>query len=104
MHGAANLALIATSISMGTAVLAGLMSLSVAVRSRHGTDPTVSILFYIGVALTGLTLTAAALIAACGMAYIGMLKAALLPTAAFAVTALLLGLIRGLRSAKAIKP
>jgi len=45
----------------------------------------------------------AALIAVRGMAYIGLPKATLLLTAAFAVAGMACGLMRGLRSGRAIK-
>jgi hypothetical protein len=50
-----------------------------------------------------LTGTAVALIAVRGMTCVGVLKAALLPTAAFAVVGMVFGLVRGLRSGRAIK-
>ena len=107
MDGALNPASIATSISIGTALLAGFFSMLVAMRSRNGAaenrDITVSILFGIALLLIMLYVTAAALIAVWGMAYVGLLKAALLLTAAFAVVGMGIGLMRGLRSGRAIK-
>jgi hypothetical protein len=107
MDGPINPASIATSISIGTSLLAGFFGMWVAMRSRKGAavnrDTTVSILFFIAFLLISLNVIAAALIAVCGMAYLGLLKAALLLTAAFAVVGTVIGLMRGLRSGRAIK-
>jgi hypothetical protein len=107
MHGAANPASIATSISIGTSLLAGFFSVWVAMRSRKTAaashDAAVSILFGIAMLLMLLNVIAAALIAVWGLAYVGLLKAALLLTAAFAVAGIVLGLMRGLRSGRVIK-
>jgi hypothetical protein len=95
------------SISIGTALLAGSFSVVVAFRSSTGAavnrDTIASILFGIATLLTVLTGVAATLIAVWGMAYVGLLKATLLLTAAFAVACILCGLMRGLRSGRAIK-
>ncbi len=101
MHGAASIAI---SISIGTALLAGLFAVWVAMRSREraaiNRGTAVPILFGIAVVLTGLILAASTLIAVSGMAYAGFLKAALLLTAAFALA----GMACGLHSGKAINP
>ena len=106
MDGAVNPASIATSISIGTSLLAGVFSLWAALQSRKGAafhrDTTVSILFGIAVLLILLTVAASALIAVSDMAYVGLLKAALLLTAAFAVVGMVFGLVRGLRSRRSI--
>jgi hypothetical protein len=108
MHAAATSASIAISISIATALLAGLFSVWVAMRSRKpaaiNRDTVVSILFGIALLLIGLTMVASTLIAVSGMAYVGLLKAALLLTAAFAAMGMACGLMRGLRSGRAIKP
>jgi len=105
----------ATSISIGALLLAGFfpllgglfVSFQAAMRSRKGAaldrDTSVWILFGIGLLLIVFHAIAAALIAVFGMAYFGLLKAALLLTAAFAVVGMVVGLMRGLRSASAIK-
>jgi hypothetical protein len=115
MDGAVNPASIATSISIGTLILAGFLpllgglfvSFRVAMRSRKGgavdRDTAAWILFGIALLLIVFYAIAAALIAVRGMAYFGLLKAALLLTAAFAVVGMVFGLMRGLRSGKAIK-
>lgn len=107
MDGDLNPASIAASISIGTSVLAGLISMVVAIRSRKDTDVSrdavVSILFCVAFLLILLNITAATFVALWGMAYIGLIKAALLLTAAFAVAGMAFGLVRGLRSTKAIK-
>jgi hypothetical protein len=107
MDGAVNPASIATSISIGTSLLAGFFSVFVVMRSRKGVavnrDTVVSILFCIAFLLILLNVIAAALIAAQGMAYVGLAKAALLLTAAFAVAGMGFGLMRGLRSGRASK-
>jgi hypothetical protein len=107
MHGAANPASIAISISIGTSLLAGFFGVLVAMRSPKGEavnrDTTVSILFGVALLLITLIVIAATLIAVSGMAYVGLLKAALLLTAAFAVAGMGFGLIRGLRSGRATK-
>jgi hypothetical protein len=108
MHESLNPAALATSISIGTALLAGFFSVWVAMRSRKGPgvnpDATVSILFGIALLLIVLNATAAALIAAGGIEYLGLLKASLLLTAAFAVAGMVFGLMRGLRNGRAIAP
>ena len=107
MDGSVNAASIAILISIGTSLLAGSFSVFVAIRSGKGAavkrDTVVSILYGIAFLLTFLDLIAAALIAVGGMAYVGTLKAALLLTAAFAVVGVVCGLMRGLRSGRAIK-
>jgi vacuolar-type H+-ATPase subunit I/STV1 len=115
MDGTVNPVSIATSISIGTLLLAGFVpllvglfvSFRVAMRSRKGAavdrDPAVWILFGIALLLIVFHAIAAAVIAVRGMAYFGLLKAALLLTAAFAVVGMVVGLVRGLRSATAIK-
>jgi hypothetical protein len=107
MDGAVNPASIATSVSIGTSLLAGFFGVLVAMRSRKGAavhrDKAVSILFCIAFLLILLNVIAAALIAAQGMAYVGLAKAALLLTAAFAVAGMGFGLMRGLRSGRASK-
>jgi hypothetical protein len=86
--------------------MAGCFSVLVAMRSRKGAaasgDVTVSILFGAALLLILLNVVGAALIAGMGMAYVGMVKAALLLTAAFAVVAMVFGLLRGIRSGRAI--
>jgi hypothetical protein len=108
MGGAVDTASIALSVAAGTSLLGGWFSISVAMRSGTGAavqrDRLVSILFGIALLLLLLNVSAAALIAAWGMAYVGLLKAALLLTAAFAAVGMVCGMIRGLRSGKAIKP
>ncbi len=107
MDGAVNPASIATSISIGISLLAGFFSVWVAMRARNGAavtrDAAVSILFGSAVLLMLLTVISSALIAGSGMAYVGLLRAALLLTAAFAVVSMGFGLVRGLRSGRAIK-
>jgi hypothetical protein len=112
MHGAADSAAIATSITIATSLLTGLLSswvsMRAALRSRHGgadkRDTAVTILFGIAVLLILLFAIASARIAVLGMAYVGLFKAALLLTAAFAVAGMVFGLVRGRRSGTAIKP
>ena len=70
-------------------------------KSRSGA--AVSILFGIALPLTLLHVIAAAFIAIGGMAFVGLLKTALLLTAAFAVLGMALGLMHGLRRAKAME-
>jgi hypothetical protein len=107
MDGAATPASITASISVGISLLAGLFGVWVALRSRNGApvnrDKTVSILFGIALSLIVLNVIASALIAAWGIAYIGLVEAALLLTAAFAGVGMVVGLMRGLRSGRAIK-
>jgi hypothetical protein len=107
MGAAVHPASIGIMISLGTSLLAGLLSLWVAVRSSQGAavhrDIAVSILFGIAVLLILLTGLASALLAVSGMGHVGWLKAALLLTAAFAVAGMVLGLVRGLQSGGAIK-
>jgi len=97
---------IAIFISTGTSLLAGVFSVWIAMRSRNGAaverDTLVSISFGIAFLLIVLNVIAAGLIAVGGMAYVGVLEAALLLTAAFAVAGMVLGLIRGMRSGRAI--
>ena len=107
MDGSVNSASIATSISIGTSLLAGFFSVLVAMRPRKGAavhrDTAVAVLFGILLLLILLNVTAAALVAFLGMAYVGLVKAALLLTAAFAVVCVAVGLMRGLRSGIANK-
>jgi hypothetical protein len=115
MDGAGNPAAIAISILIGALLLAGFfpllgglcVSFQAAMRSRKGDavdrDTAVWILFGIALLLIVFYAIAAARIAVCGMAYFGLLKVALLLTAAFAVVGMVSGLVRGLRSASAIK-
>jgi hypothetical protein len=107
MDGAINPTAIATSIAIGTSLLAGFFSVLVATRSPKGAppnrDPTVSILFGIAFLLILLNVIATARIALWGMAYLGLLKATLLLTASFAIVGMVFGLIRGLRSGRATK-
>jgi len=107
MDGAVNSASIAISISIGTSLLAGFVSMWFAIRSRKDAavnrDTTVSILFAIAFLLVMSNVIAAALIAIWGLAYVGLEKAALLLTAAFAVAGMVFGLMRGLRSGRAVK-
>jgi hypothetical protein len=107
MHGAVDPASLAIWILIGTSLAAGFFSVWVAMRSREGAaahrDAAVSILLGIAFLLTLLNVFAAALIAAWGMAYVALLKAALLLTASFAVMGIVIGLLRGLRSGRAIK-
>lgn len=107
MDGAVNPASIAISISIGTPLLAGFFGLLVAMRSRKGAavnrDTAVSILFGIAILIILLNAIAATLITVWGVAYVGLAKAALLLTAAFAVVGMVFGLVRGLRSGRAIK-
>ncbi len=107
MDGAVNPASIAISISIGTSLLAGFVSVLVSMRSRKGAaetrDTAVSILFGIAFLLILLDGTAACLMFAWGMPYAGLVKATLLLTAAFAVVGMVFGLMRGLRSGRAIK-
>jgi len=104
MDGAINPASIAILIVVGSSLLAGFFSLRVAMRSRGGAvvncDMVASILFGIAIVLIVLIVVAAARIVAWGMAYVGLLKAALLLTAAFAVTGVAFGLMRGLLSGR----
>jgi hypothetical protein len=83
-----------------------MLSVWVAMRSRNGPaanrDSAVSILFGIAVLLISLTVVSSALIAVSGMAYAGVLKATLLLTAAFAVVGMVFGLVRAIRSGRAI--
>jgi uncharacterized membrane protein YbhN (UPF0104 family) len=107
MHGAAIPASIATSISIGFSLLAGVFSVWVALRSRKGAavtrDTAVSILFGIAVLLILLTVVALAIIPVSGMAAVLLLKVGLLLMAAFAVVGAVFGLARGLRCGRAIK-
>lgn len=94
------------AISIGIAVLAGFFGVAVAINGAAASRDTVSILFGIGLLLIMLLLaTSAALIVFFGMAYIGigLAKATLLLTAAFAVAGMVFGLVRGLRSGRAIE-
>jgi hypothetical protein len=108
MDGAVNPASIATSISIGTSLLAGFFSMLVAMRSRsvaaERADRPVSVLFSIAYLLISLYVIATALISVWGVAYIGLVKAALLLTAAFSVVGIAIGLMRGLRSGRVTKP
>jgi hypothetical protein len=107
MHEAEKLALIVLAVSIGTSLLAGVSSVFVAMRSRKNVgvkrDSAVSILFGAGFLLTLLILIAAAPMAVGGMAYVGPLKIVLLLTAVFAVMGTVFGLVRGLRSGRAVK-
>jgi hypothetical protein len=107
MDGSVNPTSIAISISIGTALLAGIFSIWIAMRSARGEavkhDTSVSILFGIALVLIVLNAIAAARIAIWGITYAGLLKAALLLTAAFAVAGMAFGLIRSLRSVKPIE-
>ncbi len=98
---------IAISISIGSSLLGGLISMFVAMRSPRDAavkrDMVVSILFGIAFLLVLLNMIAVARIALWGMAYVGLEKAALLLTAAFAALGMVFGLVRGLRSGTAIK-
>jgi hypothetical protein len=106
MNGAVNPAAIAASISIGVSLLGGFFSILVAVRSRKDAavtrDTAVLILFGIAFVVILLNATAASLMFAWGMAYVGLLKATLLLTAAFASLGIVFGLVRGVRSGKAI--
>jgi hypothetical protein len=90
-----------------TSLPAGFLSLLVAMRSREGAavnrDTAVSILFGIALLLIALNAIAAAVIAVWGMAYVGLVNGPLLLTAAFAVVGMVFGLMRGLRSGRAVK-
>ena len=102
MDGSVSPASIAISISIGTALLGGFISIWAATRSSiGGGDTTVSVLSGIALLLTMLNAIAAAFFFIGGTAYLGLLKATLLLTASFAVTGMGFGLLRGLRSAKA---
>jgi len=107
MDGSVNPTSIAISISIGTSLLAGVVSVWIAMRSAKGAaahrDTSVSILFGIALVLIVLNAIAAARIAIWGITYVGLLKAALLLTAAFAVAGMAFGLMRGLRNGRAIK-
>jgi hypothetical protein len=105
MDGAVNLAWISASISIGGSMLAGLISMFVAIGRHDGTasrrDATVLILFGIAILLVMLNVIAATLIGVGGMGYFGLLKAALPLSAAFALVSMAIGLIRGLRGGRA---
>jgi len=107
MDAPLNPASIAISISMTTSLLAGFVSIWVAMKSANGPaanrDTTVSIMFGSALFLILLNGIAAALIAGSGMSYLGLAKAALMLTAAFAVVGMVIGLMRGLRSGRAMK-
>jgi hypothetical protein len=107
MDGAVNPVSIAISISTGTSLLAGFLSLWVAMRSLKGAgvnrDTAVSILFCIAFLLMVVNAITAALFAVWGMAYFELVKAALLLTAAFAVVGMVFGLVRGLRTGRSVK-
>jgi hypothetical protein len=107
MNGSVDPAAIAISISMGTSLLAGFVSMWVAIGSRRNSavnrDTVVSILFGIAFLLMLLNVIAAAVLAAGGMAYVGLVKATLLLTAAFAAAGMVFGLMRSLRSGRAVK-
>ena len=107
MDGAVSSASIAIWLASAISLLGGAFGLFVAIRSRKDAtaqrDTAVSVLFGIAVLLMLLLLIAAALIDLRGMAFAGLLKVALLLTAAFAVVGTVFGLMRGLRSGKAIK-
>jgi ACR3 family arsenite efflux pump ArsB len=109
MDEAAHQPVIAISIAIGTGIplLAGALTVWVAMRTRHGAaahrDKTVSTLFGIALLLMLLFITAATRIALWGMAYAGLARAALVLTAAFAAAGAVFGLTRALRSGRAIK-
>ena len=107
MDAAANPAWIAISIAMGIPLLTGFFIMLGEMRSGKGAtakrDPAAPILFGIYVLLTLLLVTAAALVASSGMAYVGLVKAVLLLGAAFAVVGMAFGLVRGLRSGRALR-
>jgi hypothetical protein len=107
MDAADGAASIAISISIASSLLAGFVSMWVAMRSRQGAavnhDRAVSILSGIALLVIVLNVSAAALIAVRGIACVGLVKAALLLTAVFAVVGMVFGLMRGLRSGRAIK-
>jgi len=107
MNGAVHSASIATSISIGISLLAGLFSVLVAMRSRDGApvnrDTAVSVLFGTAIVLIVLNGIAAALIAVGGMTYAGVVQVALLLTAGFAVVGMVFGLLRSLPSGRALK-
>ena len=107
MDGAVNPASIGISIAIGGALLAVFISLSVAMTARPGAaanrDRTVSIMFGIAILVMSFDGVAFGLILVRGMAYVGLLKTALLLTAAFAVAGMVIGLLRALRSGRAIK-
>jgi hypothetical protein len=105
MDGAATS--IAFSISIGASLVPVFIGTLVAMRSAQAAtarrDTTVSIMFGIAWLLIVLNVVAATVVAVRGMAYVGLVEGALLLTAAFTVTGVVLGLMRGMRSGRAIK-
>jgi hypothetical protein len=107
MDGAEYTVSIATTISIGVSLLAGFISVLVAMRASKAAaakhDIVVSVLCVMALLMMLLIGVAAALIAGWGMGYIELLRGALLLTAAFAVVGMACGLTQGLRSGRAIK-
>jgi hypothetical protein len=104
MDGAAQPACIATSIAIGTSLLAGLIGVWAALRSGSGAlkqNPAAAILFAVAAALVLLLLAAAACIAVAGLAGVASLRIALGLTAAFAVAGMVAGGTRSLRGGTA---
>jgi uncharacterized protein YqgC (DUF456 family) len=95
---------IALSIAFGTSILAAFLIIWAGMRSQKGAsrDTASSIMLGVAFLLMLAILTAGALVGTWGMAYLGLAKAALLLTAAFAVVGIGFGLVRGLRSGRAI--
>lgn len=106
MGGDLNPTMIGAAISIGIAILAGFFGVAVAIKGAAASRDTVSILFGIGLLLIMLLLTASAtLIVFFGMVNIGigLAKATLLLAAVLAVAGVVFGLIRGVRSGRAIE-
>lgn len=108
MDGATNPALIGAIVAMATALGAAFSFMWVATRSRRDAtmqrDRAASILLGAAGLLMICHLFAICFVAVGGMTYIGLLKAAMLLTAAFAIVGAGIGLMRGLRRGKALKP
>jgi hypothetical protein len=106
VDGAVHPASIAMPLLIGTPLLAGCFGMLAAAGSRAGTrekrDTAVLLFSAIAVLLVSFNAMAVALITVGGMAFVGLLKAMLLLMAAFAVAGTAFGLIRGLRSGRAM--
>lgn len=106
MGDATSFASFATSIAIGFPLLASFAIIWVGMRSDRAEgakrDTASSIMLGVAFALALALLAAGALVGSGGTAYLGLLKGGLLLMAAFAIVGMGFGLIRGLRSGRAV--
>jgi hypothetical protein len=96
----------AIAIGVGTSLLISFGILWTGTRSRQGEpanrDTASLVMLGIACVLTAAMVTAGALFISGGTAYLGLLKGALLLMMAFAILGMGFGLVRGLRSGRAV--